>query len=546
MATGVRRWPFASGDPRLVLSASSPAPPRPAGDRQPVLHIRRDVQGRFVVANLAVSADGKSDDTAAVDWCSPRSASASMAPRWSGRTNSAVRRRWSSRTSILHSTTTVAATASAWRRCRHPRWRRASISAAILSAMTSPRWMDGKVSCSPNSTTLIWRAGSSGWTTRWPAARPRCDARLAGHRRGRLLDLTTDVALEDVRLQLARNLPELRLSLLQAARCAFAQRGFSASARDLGFALEDGVRVPPTDFSVDWQATGDGKSVQGSGTASRMDLQRLTMLSRYLPLDAATRKRLDDYAPAGEIADLRLSFRATRKRCRPIAACALRQPRPPCAGLLPGFFGLSGNLEATEKGGNMTLRSQASGLDLPSVFPEPRLLRQPWCAGALEDRWRQGRRPAAGRVRGSDALARARQLSSYRRGPGVIDLTATLSRARGDAVWRYMPHAVNAEARGWLRQGITGGNASDARLTLKGDLAHFPFTAGGGTFLVTAKAHDVTLDYAPGWPQLEHIDGDLRFEGAGMRVDARSGALFGTRISNTVAEIPDFDAANPR
>lgn len=367
---------------------------------------------------------------------------------------------------------------------------------------------------------------------------------------GHVLDLTTDVALEDVRLQLARNLPELRLASLHGRLSGrLRDGGFSASARGLRFALEDGTAAPPTDFGVDWQAAADGRLTQGSGTASRIDLGRLASLSRYLPLDAATRKTLEDYAPSGEIADLRLSFTGDADQLRTYSLRARFDGLGVRAqGYFPGFFGLTGTLEASDKGGNIALRSQVSGLDLPSVFPEPRMSFDSLNA---EVRWKiDNQRVDVDLQRvefaGADAAGSASGTYVYSgQGPGVIDLAAALTRARGDAVWRYMPHAVNSTARSWLRQAITRGNASDAKLTLKGDLARFPFLDGSGTFLVTAKAHDVSLDYAPGWPLLEHIDGNLRFAGAGMRVDATRGVLYGTQISHTVAEIPDFDADNP-
>jgi len=367
---------------------------------------------------------------------------------------------------------------------------------------------------------------------------------------GRLLDLTADLALDDVRLQLAQALPELRLSSLSGRLGARLRKdGFAASARQLAFALEDGTVVPATDFSVDWQSASKGGSLQGSGTASRIDLQRLNHLSRYLPLDANTRKLLDEHAPSGEISDLRVSFAGDAER---LAKYSLRA-RFDRLGLsakayFPGFQGISGNVDANEKGGSVSLRSQASSLDLPSVFPESRLSFDELDAQA---RWKitgdalevDLQRAA---FSGTDAAGSAR--GSYRydgSGPGVIDLTAALTRARGDAVWRYMPHAVNADARAWLRRGISAGNASDAKLTLKGDLARFPFIDGSGTFVVTAKAHDVTIDYADGWPKIEHVEGNMRFAGAGMRVEAERGAIFGTKIATTVAEIDDFDSLNP-
>ncbi|MBI2306677.1 MAG: TIGR02099 family protein [Rhodocyclales bacterium] len=368
---------------------------------------------------------------------------------------------------------------------------------------------------------------------------------------GRLLNLTTDLALRDVRLRLARQLPEMHLDELSGRLGGrLRQGGFAAFGKGLALALEDGTKLPPTDFSVDWQATEQGDAVQGSATASRLDLPLLARLSTYLPLDAGTRKLLGDYAPGGEISDLRLSFSGNAER---LQAYALRANFAGLGlraqGYFPGFSGMSGSVDANERGGSVNLRSQNAGLDLPSVFPESQLAFDTLAASA---RWQID----GGTIdvdlskvefAGNHAAGSAKGTYRYNgQGPGSIDLSANLTRARGDAVWRYMPHVVDAEARSWLRQGITAGTASDARLTLQGDLARFPFLDGSGIFLVTAKAHDVTIDYAPGWPKLEHVDGDLRFAGAGMRVEAQRGTLFGTRISATVAEIPDFDAASPQ
>ncbi len=366
---------------------------------------------------------------------------------------------------------------------------------------------------------------------------------------GHLLDLTADLALSDVRLRLARSLPELRLAELSGRLGGrLREGGFAVSGHRLALALEDGARLPPTDFSADWQAAATGG--QGSATASRLDLALLARLAAYLPLDAGSRKLLADYAPSGEISDLRLSFAGSAERLERYALRAgfaglgLR-----AQGYFPGFAGISGSVEASERGGSATLRSQKSSLDLPSVFPEPRLAFDSLAAGV---RWQiDGEQVEVelGKVEfaGEHAAGSARGRYRYTgRGAGEIDLTAELSRARGDAVWRYMPHVVDVEARDWLRRGIVAGTASDAKLTLQGDLDRFPFLDGSGTFLVTARAHDVTIDYAPGWPKLEHVYGDLRFAGAGMHVEAQRGALFGTRISATVAEIPDFDADTPQ
>lgn len=88
-----------------------------------------------------------------------------------------------------------------------------------------------------------------------------------------------------------------------------------------------------------------------------------------------------------------------------------------------------------------------------------------------------------------------------------------------------VPAAINVDAVTGCET-LKAGAASEAKLNLKGDLAKFPFLdRKQGRFLVTVKAQGVTLDYGSGWPVISGLDADLRFEGAGMVVQARRGAI---------------------
>ena len=93
---------------------------------------------------------------------------------------------------------------------------------------------------------------------------------------------------------------------------------------------------------------------------------------------------------------------------------------------------------------------------------------------------------------------------------------------------------------------MTQGEVTDTRLKLSGDLAHFPFADGkGGQFIVTVKGRGVTLDFADHWPPIEGIDGEMRFEGASMTIDAARGRVFGAQIGRTRAAIADLRASPP-
>ena len=371
---------------------------------------------------------------------------------------------------------------------------------------------------------------------------------------GRLQEITADLALHKVDVQLSSHLPPLALDFMRGRLATrFSDKGFEVrgqhielSGHERGQPSRGGaVEIVPTDFTVNWQPAGDGV-VSGSATASRLDFSALRALAAYLPIDANTRQLLSAYAPEGQVSKLSLSWKGNADRLdayglkADFSGLGLR-----AQGYFPGFSGLAGRVDADQSGGQMSLDSTQSALDLPSVFPEPNIgldtlsARLKWTVTA------SGVLVELPRVDFSSADAAGSAQGSYRSqpdGPGVIDLTAELTRGDARAVWRYMPHAVGEGARHWLRDSLISGRASDAKLTLRGDLRDFPFLdKQKGEFLVTVKAHDAVLDYAQGWPRIEGIDGDLRFEGNGMVVEARQGVMLGATLGATRAEIPDFD-----
>jgi uncharacterized protein (TIGR02099 family) len=402
----------------------------------------------------------------------------------------------------------------------------------------------------------IWRQ----WLD-YPVALPHGRGALRawlGFAQGGLREMTADVALQEVSLRFAQELPALELEQMSGRLGArFSATGFEASGRQIELATRplaarndespESIRVEATDFNVDWQPGADGKTVAGSASASRFDLGALARLAGYLPFDSRSRQLLADYAPRGEVSGLLAKWKADAERVQTFSLKAgFDGLGIKAQGYFPGFSGLSGTFEASEAGGSASLDSKKSTIDLPSVFPESLTSLDTLAAQA---KWKVG---VGGievdlpRVEFSGPDAAGSAQGTYRSsetGPGVIDLAASLTRADARAVWRYMPHAVGAGVRLWLRDSLLAGQSSEAKLILKGDLGDFPFLdKRKGQFLVTVKARDAVIDYANGWPRIEGISGDLRFEGNGMVVDASRGTILGAQLSRTRAEIPDFDA----
>jgi uncharacterized protein YhdP len=211
---------------------------------------------------------------------------------------------------------------------------------------------------------------------------------------------------------------------------------------------------------------------------------------------------------------------------------------------LPGFGGLDGRIDGNERGGEIELASRDATLELPAVFAESTLNFEQLDGHAS---WRMDKGQADVRIervafRNTDAEGYA---SGRYRGdghqPGTIDLSARLTRAEGGAVWRYMPKVVNSLTRDWLQRSIIGGKAT-ATLKLKGDLKHFPFTDGSGVFEIKGPFQDAILDYAPGWPRLEQVNGDLEFVGARMVIHGKQAKLWNVTLSDIKAEIANLGA----
>ncbi len=362
---------------------------------------------------------------------------------------------------------------------------------------------------------------------------------------------TADLALEDVRVNLGKEVPQLALASMRGRITGeYRPDAWKFAGNKLELATADGIRVPPTDFHLEWRRFKDG-NFSGSATASFVDLGALERLASFLPLDARSRELLGIHQPRGRINDFSAGWETEGDQRLKHYSLHAKFDRlgVRAAGYFPGGEGLSGEVQASEKSGSLVLDSKNASLDLPAVFPESRV---PLSSLKAKANWKIDGKVIDTRLErvefaSPDAAGSAH--GSYRftgDGPGVIDLAADLSRADARAVWRYMPKVINADVRSWLKRALVSGSASDAKLALRGDLRGFPFAdkqKDKGEFLITAKAKDVRIDYAPGWPAIDAVDADMSF-GAGMRVQASKGSILGTQIGPVVAEIPLFDAPN--
>src|SRR5256885_13898926 len=180
-------------------------------------------------------------------------------------------------------------------------------------------------------------------------------------------ELTADVALSKVAGRVAKDTPLLELDYLRGRLGASQREGkeFEVFGRKLTLRTGTGIVVPPADFRVHWAPSG------GDMDADGIELAPLARLAEDLPFPQAARARLARTEPRGSGRNLQADWTgdpddpqhySVRGSFAKLAARAHARS--------PGFAGLTGRLEASEKGGSVVLGSERVAIELPGVVAE--------------------------------------------------------------------------------------------------------------------------------------------------------------------------------
>jgi uncharacterized protein (TIGR02099 family) len=363
--------------------------------------------------------------------------------------------------------------------------------------------------------------------------------------RDRLTEAVADVQLANVNTRLAADLPQLDLSHL-AGRVGWKQSkgGYEITTSRLGLTTTAGLKLSPVDFLLRVSASAAGKPTGGEMQVSTVELAPLLALADHLPLGQETRLKLAEYSPRGSLRDVVVRWSGEWSEPRQFSARGrFQRLSMNRSGRIPGFSGISGTLEASERGGTLFLGSQKATVDMPMVFRDTHELdalsaQISWSrSGGETELW-------INNVAFSNAHLAGSLFGVYRTAgatSGSIDLTGRLTRADARFVSRYIPLVVAKTAREWLDAAFIAGRSSNVTVRLKGKLDDFPFRDGrSGVFQVTARVSDGVLHYANGWPDITNIAGDLVFRGSRMDVHAWQGAILGTRLAKVRVEIADL------
>lgn len=582
----------AAGGPGLllpqVLVTLSPRSVLTGSLEQLVLHgaeldVRRTADGRLLLAGMALSPDADQSNTLA-DWL--------MSQREWALQNGRVR--WTDEQhGVALSLTAVDAV------MRHPGQQHL----LRVDATPPPEWgerfsLQGSfkqpVLSGSASDWHQWSGELYGQFSRVDAAPLQAYTRLAGLplqrgvgalrawvdvQEGRMVGGVADVALSQISMavpsaaQSASPRPPLNLEHLSARlgwqeRRGRAGQGLDLQTEALSLQLTNGLNWTGGKLALKLDRSAPGPWSAGQLKADRLDLQLLAQLAQHLPQEGSWQPLLAQ-APQGQIKELEgqwqgpLTAPQAWKLSGRLSGLALAADSPTGR---PGMAGVNLDFRLQHEGGEDTGQASFSlnkgWLEFPGLWQEPRLdldkltgeLRYKRNAIGTDIEWRQGLLEA----RDAQGQFKARWRQAAGGDPlGSLDLQGQLSRADGARVWRYLPEALPAKVRQYVRQSVQHAPLSEVRFKLKGPLAAFPFESPvSGEFEVLARVRNGSYAYVPTlpappnnpsspsnpkpWPSLTQVDADLHFQGVGLQVSggqARVNGLPGLQLSGVEARM---------
>jgi uncharacterized protein (TIGR02099 family) len=351
--------------------------------------------------------------------------------------------------------------------------------------------------------------------------------------KGEPVGVTADVALDAVDARMGADLLPLSLRHVHGRIGVQSLDGeIELSSQDLVFDTQEGEHWPGGVVRVGWR--GDAFE-SGTLSADRLDLDALAQISQRLPLPEALRAMLSRVQPQGQVNQLKATWQknedaslnySAKGQVRQLAMQRDALPDSPLANL-PGLQGAQLEFDLTQKSGKARLSIQKGSVTLPVGLDEPFIALE---EASAQIAWQltgddvalqftQGRvvnDDVAGEFNGNWKTGEANT-----RLPGVLDLTATLSRVKVAQVHRYLPNTLPAGVRAYVREAVQAGDASHVTLRLRGNLRDMPFENPKlGEFRIAAQVAQGKFAYvptAPAWPALTQMNGDLVFERSALQ-----------------------------
>ena len=126
------------------------------------------------------------------------------------------------------------------------------------------------------------------------------------------------------------------------------------------------------------------------------------------------------------------------------------------------------------------------------------------------------------------------------------DLNANFTVVHAEGVPNYLPMGIfDKDLVQWLNSAFLSGQVTAGKALLRGPIMDFPFDKNNGVFQITGTVNNIDLRFAPDWPIVKGIYGNLFFENRKMQIDLTQASTQGIDVKNISAEIPYLGDAAP-
>jgi uncharacterized protein (TIGR02099 family) len=286
----------------------------------------------------------------------------------------------------------------------------------------------------------------------------------------------------------------------------------------------------------------------------KLNLKNINHVLALLPQKTIDTSLIAALSPSGTLTNLNVDWSGTNERTNHYEFATKFN----ALGLIahekiPGFTNLSGEIKATEEEGSVKLNSTDAILNFQALLREPLVSNSinAKVAWSLKDQGQDIKIEALS-IKNPDLSGELSGSLSLDPKGGHIDLNGLFQGLQLKNAHHYFPTILNEDTLSWLDKAFLAGVGNDVHLTLKGPLNAFPYVdehneldLKKGLFRVTAKINEGKIHYGDHWPDIEHVNLDMLFEGDRMKLSNSRGNIFANQIENATIIIPSLDTPEP-
>ncbi len=298
-------------------------------------------------------------------------------------------------------------------------------------------------------------------------------------------------------------------------------------------------------------AIGAEQSPQGqwqklAASLSQLDLQVASGLAAFLPdvpiklLDSLKQAQI-----AGNVQKLRVfADLSTHRFALDAAVSGLAMAALPGA---PGFAGLSGQVIGTEQQGLIDVSLANNNVTLPSWFPQALPVghfhsRVHW---QQKDRqWRFASNLFEFALPGFTSQSQFSLSVPDQGAAPSMDLAMSFASDDVSKLAAYLPKKVmKPQDYEWFYNAFPAGKGKQGSLVFKGRLDKFPENPADGVFRLSVDVEQLQLNYAPNWPMLTGISGNVRIDNKVLTCDVTAATSHHLQLTKAVVVNPNILAS---